>query len=89
MTDVSTDHPSGIPYIELVEQGRKISFRRDCLGEVKIYRKINDEDWKLLIQQVRTPYVDAEDFPSGTTISYAIELDQENKKNKYNLEVRL
>lgn len=89
MTDVSTDHPYGIPYIELVEQGRKISFQRDCLGEVKIYRKVNEEDWNLLIQQTRTPYVDTEEFPSGTKISYKIELEQNHEKHQYTLEVRL
>lgn len=89
MTDVSTDHPSGIPYIELVEQGRQISFRRDCFGEIKIYRKVDEDDWELLIQQTRTPYVDSADFPSGTKLSYRIELEQDKQVHKYHLEVRL
>ena len=89
MTDVSTDHPSGLPYIELENNKRKISFRRDCFGTVKIYRKVNEEDWKLLIREVRTPYVDSESFPPDTKLTYTIELEQEGKTHKYQLEARI
>lgn len=89
MTDVNTDHPYGIPYIELTENGRKISFRRECLGVVKIYRMINDEEPKMLIQQVRTPFIDTEAFPDGTRLTYSIELEQGKENKQYDLEVRL
>ena len=89
MTDVRTNHPIGIPYIELTEEGRKISFRKECLGNVKIFRKVNEEDRKMLIQDTRTPFVDTEDFPEGTVLSYTIELDQDGEKHEYQLEARL
>ncbi len=87
MTDVSTDHPNNLPYIELTAKGRHISFRKECLGEVKIYRKVNEEsNWKMLIQDTRTPFVDTENFPDGTRLSYAIELDLDGKMHRYELE---
>ena len=89
MTDVRTNHPNGIPYIELTEEGRKISFRKECLGNVKIFRKVNEEDRKKLIQDTRTPFVDTEKFPEGTVLSYTIELDQDGEKHEYQLEARL
>ncbi|WP_114780600.1 hypothetical protein [Botryobacter ruber] len=89
MTNVSTDHPAGIPYIELTDEGRKISFRKDCLGELKILRKVNESDWETLIQRTNPPYVDQEAFPRGTKLTYAIELELHNEKKEYELEVRL
>lgn len=89
MTDVSTDHPYGLPYIELNEKGRQISFRKDCLGEVKIYRKVNDGEWDMLIQRTRTPFTDTEAFPNGTRLGYTIELEQSGEKKQYNLEALL
>lgn len=89
MTNVQTGHPSGLPYIEFTAEGRQISFRRDCFGEIKIYRQVNDGEIMLLIQQARTPYVDTDDFPKGTKLSYTIELEQEGQTHKYNLDVWL
>ena len=89
MTNVQKDHPNGIPYIELTEAGRRISFRRDCLGEVKIFRQVNDGEPQLLIQGIRTPYVDAESFPGGTKLSYTIELELNDEKKQYTLEARI
>ena len=89
MTDVSTNHPSGLPYIELLEEGRKISFRRDCFGEIRIQRKVNEGEWEVLAERIRSPFVDAEPFPAGTKISYAVELELSKKVHKYKLDVRL
>lgn len=89
MTDVSTNHPFGLPYIELTEQGRRISFRRDCLGQAKIYRKVNQGEWEIIIQHIRPPFVDTEAFPHGTKLSYSIELELNNGKKKYELDVML
>ncbi|WP_017733307.1 hypothetical protein [Nafulsella turpanensis] len=89
MTDVSTDHPENIPYIELAEEGRQISFRKDCPGAIKIYRKVNEDERELLIQQTRTPYLDKEKFPSGTKLTYSVELEQGNETKKYELKARV
>lgn len=89
MTNVSTDHPNHIPYIELTEEGRKISFRRDCFGEIEILRKVNDQNWELLVKEVRTPYIDEEKFPPGTKLTYSIRLEEDKKKKKFSLDVRL
>ena len=89
MTDVRTDHPDNLPYIELSEEGRRISFRKECLGDVKIYRQLNDGEAELLIQDTRTPYVDTDEFPQGSRLSYTIELDQNGRKHEYQLEARL
>jgi hypothetical protein len=89
MTNIQTDHPGGLPYIEFTEEGRQISFRRDCFGEIKIYRQVNDGESELLIQQTRTPYVDPDNFPKGTKLSYTVELEQNKEKKQYTLEARL
>lgn len=89
MTNTSTNHPQHIPYIELTEEGRKISFRKDCLDEVEIYRKVNENDWELLIKDIRTPYTDQEEFPAGTLLSYSIRLGSAGEEKPYELDVRL
>ena len=89
MTDVNTDHPNHLPYIELIESARKISFRRDCFGEIEILRKVNNGNWELLIKKVRTPYIDEEKFPSGTKLSYVIRLEENDEKKQFNLNVWL
>lgn len=89
MTDVSTDHPYGLPYIELNEEGRQLSFRKDCLGTIKISRKVNDGNWEMLIQRTSTPFTDTEAFPEGTRLAYSIELEQNGEKKEYQLEALL
>lgn len=89
MTDIKTDHPEHIPQVELVESGRKISFRRDWFGEIKIMRKVNDQDWTVLIEKARTPYIDEEEFPAGTELSYIIQLDENNERKQFQLDVHL
>lgn len=89
MTNVQTGHPNGLPYIEFTENGRQISFRRDCFGKIKIFRQVNDGEPELLIQRTRTPYVDADRFPKGTKLTYTIELEQNNEEKQYTLEARL
>lgn len=89
MTDSSTNHPSHIPYIELTDQGRKISFRKDCLDEVEIYRKVDENEQELLVKNIRTPYIDQEEFPAGTHLSYAIRLTSAGDEKPYELDVRL
>jgi hypothetical protein len=89
MTDVRTNHPNNLPYIELTEEGRHISFRKECLGAIKIYRKVNENDWNMLIKDTKTPFVDMEDFPEGTHLVYAIELEQNSENHRYELEARL
>ena len=89
MTNVQTGHPSGLPYVELKQGGRQISFQKDCLGEIKIHRQVNDGEPELLVQRTSTPYTDTDNFPEGTKLTYAIELDQNNEKHQYQLEVRL
>ncbi|ARS38136.1 hypothetical protein CA264_21570 (plasmid) [Pontibacter actiniarum] len=89
MTNVSTSHPSNIPYLELVKEGRKISFRRDCFGEIIVRRKVNDGDWETLIERTRSPFVDTDPFPPGTTLTYSVELELDNEKKQYELDARL
>ncbi len=89
MTNITTDHPYGIPYVELTDNGRKISFERDCLADVKILRRINDGDWVILMDRARSPYTDTEKFPTGTHLSYSVELEINGKHQKYELEAML
>ena len=89
MTNVKTGHPSHLPYIELTDKGRKISFRRDCLEEIEIQRKVNEQDWKLLVKNIRTPYTDEESFPDGTKLSYSIKLTENGEEKEYILDARL
>lgn len=89
MTNVSTNHPYGIPYLELIEKGRKISFQKDCFIDIKILRKVNDGEWHTLVEQVKSPFIDADAFSSGTGLSYSIELVLNGEKKQYELEARL
>lgn len=89
MTNSSTKHPQHIPYIELTDEGRKISFRKDCLDEVEIYRKVDENERELLIKNIRTPYIDQEEFPAGTQLSYSIRLVSSGEEKPYELDVRL
>lgn len=89
MTNVSTNHPDNIPYLELTGKGRQISFRRDCLGEIKIYRSVNGGKPGLLAEQIRTPFVDESEFPTGTTLTYTVEVELHQEKKQYELEARL
>lgn len=68
---------------------RKIYFRRDCFGAIEISRRVNDGGWKLLIQKVRTPYVDEEKFPPGTKLSYSIRLEENEEKKQFSPDVQL
>jgi hypothetical protein len=88
MTQIQTEHPAGIPHIEFTDNGRKISFRKDCLGEVRIYRKLQGGEERLLAKNVRTPYMDFEELPANCTAIYRIELEQDHRIFKYHLEVR-
>lgn len=88
MTSVSTEHPYGLPYIELTGKGRKISFRKDCLEDVAILRKVNEGEWEKLVKNTRSPYVDEESFPTGTKLSYVIELNSGSNR-RYEVEARL
>ena len=89
MTDVSTEHPDRLPAVELVEQGRKIVFHKDCLGDVKVSRSANNGPWDVLTEQARSPYIDHEEFPAGTHLRYEVEMEQDNERKKYELEVML
>lgn len=89
MTDVNTDHPDHLPYIKLVGAARKISFRRDCFGEIEILRKVNDGNWELVITKVHSPYIDREKFPPGTMLRYSIRIEENAKKKQFDLDVQL
>lgn len=89
MTDVSTTHPNRYPYIELVSDGRKIDFKKDCLEEVDIFRKVEDGDWQLLIKNARTPYVDTGKFSKGTKLAYRVQLGTGKEREEYQLKVFL
>ncbi|WP_266205911.1 hypothetical protein [Pontibacter kalidii] len=89
MTDVSTEHPDRLPAVELLEQGRSISFNKDCLGDVRVRRSVNNGPWDTLTEQARSPYVDQDYFPAGTHLLYEVELEQNNERKKYELEVSL
>lgn len=89
MTNVSTELPYGIPYIELTDRGRRISFQKDCLEDVSIIRKVNEGEWEKLSTHIRSPYINEEAFPEGTKLSYNIDLTPANSNRRYQLEARL
>ncbi|OKL40464.1 hypothetical protein [Pontibacter flavimaris] len=89
MTDISTEHPDSIPSVELLNQGRRINFSKHCLGDVKVRRSVNKGSWDTLTEQARSPYIDQDDFPAGTHLLYEVELEQDNERKKYELEVSL
>lgn len=58
--------------ISILEQGRRIEFEKKCLTNIKIFRKINNQDWLNIAEQVFSPYVDTEKIKGPAIISYFI-----------------
>lgn len=86
MTSITPAHPYGIPALELTAKGRKISFEKECLADVRIVRKVNDAEPELLIERARSPYTDEEQFPEGTRLTYSIDLTHEGQPKSYTLQ---
>lgn len=87
MTDIKTHHPKQIPSVTLVEEGRKISFAKACLGDVEILRKVNDRDWKTISKAARSPFIDDDPLPEGSNVSYLVRLEQNDGKKEFELHV--
>ena len=52
-------------------------------------RSANNGSWDVLTEQARSPYIDHEEFPAGTHLRYKVEMEQDNERKKYELEVML
>lgn len=52
---------------------RTIFFSKECMEKVRIKRKINGGDWKVIGENVNIPFYDDEEFPEDTIINYMIE----------------
>jgi len=89
VTEINISHPSGLPYLELTGEGRKISFQRDCLGRITLFRTVDGQAEELLMENSRSPITDNQEFPPGSHIVYKIVLDLYHKTHEYELQVRL
>jgi hypothetical protein len=54
-----------------------------------ISRTVDGGEEKLLVEGIRPPYTDQDDFPVGSHITYTIKLDYNQQKHQYTLEVWL
>lgn len=58
--------------VELLPEGRKLYFQKECLEAVTILRKRNGKKWKIIAKNVRTPYTDDEPFSGPANLIYKI-----------------
>lgn len=91
MTQLKDKHPKDIPSVSFSEQGgRKVDFQKDCLGEVTVFRKVNDGAFELLARNERPPYIDEETFGPDTRLTYSVKIKEEGEEEKrYDLPVSI
>lgn len=67
-------HPIKIE-LTLVPEGRHIAFSKEMLEKVHVYRRVGTEggDWQPVATNVRSPFIDTEEFPAGTTLEYQVQ----------------
>lgn len=58
--------------ITLVPEGRSISFKKQCLESIDIWRSVNGNEWQEIANNVRAPYVDDEKFDSPAVLKYKV-----------------
>lgn len=61
--------------LTLVPAGRRIAFPKAMLEKVHAYRRVVAEGkgWEQVATYARSPYLDTEAFPSGTTLEYHVQ----------------
>lgn len=59
----------------LVPAGRQLTFARQARQRVHIYRRVVGEGsaWQHIAYGARSPFVDAEVLPAGTTLEYHLQ----------------
>ncbi|RSK24580.1 hypothetical protein [Hymenobacter metallilatus] len=61
--------------------GRHIAFSKQMLEKAHVYRRLLSEGdgWEQIATNARSPYVDTEAFPAGTTLEYHVQhFDQQD-----------
>lgn len=61
--------------LTLVPAGRHIAFSKEMLKKVHVYRRVGTEGdaWQQVATNARSPFIDAEAFPAGTTLEYHVQ----------------
>lgn len=59
----------------MVPAGRHIAFSKELLEKAHVYRRVMDagDDWQQVAVNARSPFVDTEEFPAGTTLEYQVQ----------------
>jgi len=67
-------HPIKIE-LTLVPAGRHIAFSKEMLEKAHVCRRVVGEgdDWQQVAVNARSPFVDTEEFPAGTTLEYHVQ----------------
>lgn len=67
-------HPIKIE-LTLVPSGRHIAFSKEMLEKAHVYRRVVGEgdSWQQVAVNARSPFVDTEAFPAGTTLEYHVQ----------------
>jgi hypothetical protein len=58
--------------ILIVPEGRKVYFEKDCLETVTILRKVGDQAWQVIANEVHAPYIDSEKFELPVLLLYKV-----------------
>jgi hypothetical protein len=62
--------------------GRRVTFTKDPLEKVHVYRRVPSRSlaWELVALDARSPFLDRDLFPPGTTLEYHVQhLTQQNE----------
>ena len=61
--------------LTLVPAGRHIAFSKQLLEKVHVYRRAvaAGQGWQQVATNARSPFVDTEAFPAGTTLEYHVQ----------------
>lgn len=78
--------------VTLIPMGRRLTFTKDPLEKVHVYRRTPSTSlaWELVAMDARSPFLDRESFPPGTTLEYHVQhLTQQNDYQYHSHLVRI
>ena len=58
--------------IEIIEETRKITFDKDCLDQVEIFRKDKNDKWISIAKNISSPYYDIDKMKKGIWTEYKV-----------------
>lgn len=71
--------------VSISEDDRIIKFKKPCLSEIHVYRKINDGDFEEIGRNVRFPFPDTDPLPPSSEVSYKVQVLSDEYQGEYQL----